>query len=101
MPTSPYVLFPATKEDALETVVTVTASISSGVKDMIKQNVGYVELEVLVVVTMKGAIFWDVTLFTLVEILHLGGMYCLHLQGEKVNQASSKQSLDGLIIVLL
>jgi hypothetical protein len=40
-----------------------------------------------------SAVLCDVTLCRLVEIyIHFGGMYCLHLHGRRVSQASSKRN---------
>jgi hypothetical protein len=42
---------------------------------------------------MKNTILWNGTPYSLVEInWRFAGMYYLHLQGQRVSQASSKQS---------
>jgi hypothetical protein len=42
---------------------------------------------------MKDGIFCDVTLYNLVEVYRRFGVtYCLHLQSQKVSQASGTQS---------
>jgi hypothetical protein len=47
---------------------------------------------------MMNSVIWDVMLCDLVEVyLCLGGMYRLHLQGQRVSQASSKSQYCLLI----
>jgi hypothetical protein len=49
----------------------------------------YAGLEVLVVVTVKSTIFWDVAPYHLLEVYPcFRGIYCLHLQGQRVRQAA-------------
>jgi hypothetical protein len=49
-------------------------------------------LEVLMVVFVKGTVFWDVTC-SLVEVYpHFRVTYCLHLKSQRVGQSSSKES---------
>jgi hypothetical protein len=45
----------------------------------------YVGFEVLTVVTMKNAIFWDVVLCGFIINRRFGGMCRLHLQGRRNN----------------
>jgi hypothetical protein len=39
----------------------------------------------------KSTIFWHVTTYSLVVYRSFGGMYCLHLQGPRVSQATNNQ----------
>jgi hypothetical protein len=40
-------------------------------------------------VTVKITVFWDVTLYSLVEVYqHFRGKYCLHLQGQRAKAES-------------
>jgi hypothetical protein len=51
-----------------------------------------VEFEVPMALTVRSTILWDVTPCILVEIhRRLGGKYCLHPQGRRVNQATSNK----------
>jgi hypothetical protein len=61
--------------------------ISENVKPTFK-----VRFEVFIVVTMKNAILWDVTLCGSCKNQRFGGMYCLHHQGEKNQQARNNVS---------
>jgi hypothetical protein len=53
----------------------------------------FVRFQVHSAVTMNGTIFWDVTLYGLVEAYRsFGGTYRFHLEGRRISRASSKQS---------
>ncbi|PNF16465.1 hypothetical protein B7P43_G10302 [Cryptotermes secundus] len=47
------------------------------------------EFEALTPVTMRSTVFWDATLSSPIEVHRcFRGMYCLHLQVQKISQAS-------------
>jgi hypothetical protein len=52
---------------------------------------------------MKSAVFWDVTLHSLVQVYwYFGGMYCLHLHITKqTKQATSKQQVIAVFVGFL
>jgi hypothetical protein len=53
-----------------------------------------VRLEMFIVVTVKVAVFWDVTPCKLVEVYwHISGTCCLHLQGTRTQRQSSSVTL--------
>jgi hypothetical protein len=52
----------------------------------------YVRFEVLATVIMKSSVFWDIMPCTLLKVnWHFGGTCCLHLQGQRISQASNQQ----------
>jgi hypothetical protein len=53
-------------------------------------TVFFVRFEVLTTVTLKCAIFWDVTMYRTVEVnRRFGGTHCLLLRDRRANQESS------------
>jgi hypothetical protein len=54
--------------------------------------------EVLVEVTTKSTIFWNVTPNSLIEVRCFGGKYCLHLQGRRL-RPGNKQASSSTIAV--
>jgi hypothetical protein len=54
------------------------------------KNFNVIELEVLIWVALKIAVFSKVRPCSVVEVYqHFSGTYCLHLQGQKANQVAS------------
>jgi hypothetical protein len=53
------------------------------------------EFEVVIAMTMKNAIFWDVVPCRLAVHQCFGETYCLHLQDKGVSQTSSQQDQDS------
>jgi hypothetical protein len=51
-----------------------------------------VKSEVFTAVTMKNAVFWDVTLCSSCVNRRFGGTYCLHLQGRKISEQGTSVS---------
>jgi hypothetical protein len=74
---------------------------------MFSQNVSkvlpdYVRLEVLTAVTMKSTVSWGVTPCSLVEVHQcFWGMYCLHLQDQRVGHAINQQDVSSKQSTLL
>jgi hypothetical protein len=60
--------------------------------DSKEENSNSVRFEVSTLVTMKNAIFWDVTPCGPSKNRHFGGTYCLHHQGDKNRQARNNVS---------
>jgi hypothetical protein len=60
----------------------------------------YEKFEVSSAVTMKNAVFWDVTTCGFRSRL-FGGMYCLYHQAEKNRRARSIVSSNKLIILMM
>jgi hypothetical protein len=49
------------------------------------------EFEVFTAVTVMSTVLWDAMLSSLIEVYRcFRGMYCLHLQVEKISQASNQ-----------
>jgi hypothetical protein len=71
--------------------------ISRGTKSCITARTS----EVLVAVTTKNTVLWDVMPCSLVVYRRFGGTYCLCLHNRKVKQANSKQSTCCLMGLFL
>jgi hypothetical protein len=62
----------------------------------------FVGFEVLTTVVMKSSIFWDITLCSLLKInRYFGGIYCLHLQGQRKGKQATSMKGDGRLCLAL
>jgi hypothetical protein len=60
----------------------------------LENNQKTVAFQIPTAVAVKSSVFWDIPSCGLVKVnRHFGGTYRLHLQGRRVSQAASKQSL--------
>lgn len=85
-------------------IVTYFASWRTGAKTLESMKTSHLSqaFVVLIVVSMKSTIFWDATPCSSIDVhRRFGGTPCLHLQGERVCQASGDPCIEKWIQTLL